>query len=140
MGWQVGENKGVVASMNVVPLIDILLVLIILFMVITPTTPHGLQALLPQRDEVVVPVDPLPDAVVVQVLPGDKLGINQETTTWDELGSRLETIFKQRAEKVAFVQGDADVQFAQVARAIGILRGSDVEKIGLITTKLEASR
>ena len=64
--------------------------------------------------------------------------INQDKTSWDELGPRLEDIFKQRAEKVAFVKGDDAVEFAQVARAIDIMRGSGIEKVGLITAKVEA--
>ncbi len=66
--------------------------------------------------------------------------INQDKTSWDELGPRLEDIFKQRAEKVAFVKGDDDVEFAQVARAIDIMRGSGIEKVGLITAKVEAGQ
>ena len=66
--------------------------------------------------------------------------INQDKTSWDELGPRLEDIFKQRAEKVAFVKGDDSVEFAQVARAIDIMRGSGIEKVGLITAKVEAGQ
>jgi biopolymer transport protein TolR len=66
--------------------------------------------------------------------------INQDKTSWDELGPRLEDIFKQRAEKVAFVKGDDAVEFAQVARAIDIMRGSGIEKVGLITAKVEAGQ
>ncbi|MGH9810077.1 MAG: ExbD/TolR family protein, partial [Terriglobia bacterium] len=78
--------------------------------------------------------------IVVQVLTGDKLKINNEDTTWDGLGPRLETIFKERAEKIAFVKGDNDVLFMQVARAIDIMRGAGIDKVGLITAKLEAGQ
>ena len=142
MGMEVGAKKGAMASMNVVPLIDILLVLLIIFMVITPLTPKGLEALVPQpsppnqqnKNEIEA------KTIVVQVLDNNMLKINEDNATWDDLGSRLNDIFKLRAEKVAFVKGDDNVVFAQVARAIDIMRGSGIEKVGLITAKLEAGQ
>ena len=122
------------AEMNVVPLIDILLVLLIIFMVITPLTPKGLETVLLRPN--VDTLDPKitnPLIVVVQVAQGGRLKINNENTDFDRLGSRMEQIFKDRAEKVAFVQGDNDVVFMDVARAIDILRGSGIDKVGLIT-------
>ncbi len=141
MGMEVGSKKGSIASMNVVPLIDILLVLLIIFMVITPLTPKGLEALVPQ------PAPPTKDqktieakTVVVQVLENNQLKINEDNADWDSLGPRLNDIFKLRAEKVAFVKGDENVVFAQVARAIDVMRNSGVDKVGLITAKLEAGQ
>jgi biopolymer transport protein ExbD len=140
---QVGDSSkgGAMADMNVVPLIDILLVLIIIFMVITPLKPKGLEALVPQ---------PAPNApqnqdiqnktVVVQVNANGKLKINSEDTTWDSMGARLEQIFKERAEKIAFVKGDDNIQFVEVARAIDIMRGAGIDSVGLITAKLEAGQ
>ena len=149
MGIQVGRGKGgAIAEMNVVPLIDILLVLLIIFMVITPLTLKGLEALVPQPAPNQQP-DPavLAKTVVVQVSCVDTprcmrqaLKINQEVTTWEGLGPRLEEIFKQRAEKVAFVKGDSEVLFAHVAQAIDIMRGAGIDKVGLITAKLEAGQ
>ena len=142
MGMEVGAKKGAMASMNVVPLIDILLVLLIIFMVITPLTPKGLEALVPQpaplsqqnKNEIEA------KTIVVQVLENNQLKINEDNATWDDLGPRLNDIFKLRAEKVAFVKGDDNVVFAQVARAIDIMRGSGIDKVGLITAKLEAGQ
>jgi biopolymer transport protein ExbD len=127
---------------NIVPLIDVLLVLIIIFMVITPTTPQGLDALVPQ------PTPPnqqenkelLDKTIVVQVTSDGKVMINQDAISWDDLGPRLEDIFKQRAEKVAFVKGDDNVEFANVARAIDIMRGAGIDNVGLITAKIEAGQ
>ena len=134
MGMSVGENKGAaIAQMNVVPLIDILLVLLIIFMVITPLTPKGLETVLPRPNDISDPKITNPLTIVVQVGPGGRLKINNENTDFDRLGSRMEQIFKDRAEKVAFVQGDNDVVFMDVARAIDILRGSGIDKVGLIT-------
>jgi biopolymer transport protein TolR len=142
MGMDVGSKKGAMASMNVVPLIDILLVLLIIFMVITPLTPKGLEALVPQpappnqknQDQIQA------KTIVVQVLDNNKLKINEDDATWDTLGPRLNDIFKLRAEKVAFVKGDDTVPFADVAKAIDVMRVSGIDKVGLITAKLEAGQ
>jgi len=74
------------------------------------------------------------------VLDNNQLKINEDNADWDNLGPRLNDIFKLRAEKVAFVKGDDNVVFAQVARAIDIMRNSGVDKVGLITAKLEAGQ
>jgi len=144
MGMEVGDNKGALASPNIVPLIDILLVLIIIFMVITPRTPRGLDTLVPQPSPNQQNQQELDNkTVVVQVNDspnGAKLKINNEDATWDGLGPRIEQIFKERAEKIAFVKGDKDVMFMDVARAIDIMKSAGIDKVGLITAKLEAGQ
>lgn len=143
MGMQVGGSKGgAMADMNVVPLIDILLVLIIIFMVITPLTSRGLEALVPQPSPPNAKQDQALEnlTVVVSVNVNGKLKINQDDVTWEGLGPRIEQIFKERAQKIAFVKGDDAVLFADVARAIDIMRGSGVDSVGLITAKLEAGQ
>jgi biopolymer transport protein TolR len=143
MGMAVGGKKGTMADMNVVPLIDILLVLIIIFMVITPLTPKGLSALVPQPtppDAKAQDEDLSRKTIVVQVLDNDVLKINEDAADWNTLGPRLNDIFKLRAEKVAFVKGDETVVFSSVAKAIDIMRASGVEKVGLITARLEAGQ
>jgi biopolymer transport protein TolR len=141
MGMDVGNSSGAMATPNIVPLIDILLVLIIIFMVITPLTPKGMDTLVPQPSPNQQQNQELENkTVVVQVLKGDKLKINNEDANWDTLGPRIEQVFKDRAEKVAFVKGDNDVLFMSVARAIDIMRGAGIDKVGLITAKLEAGQ
>jgi len=116
-------------------------VLIIIFMVISPLIPKGLDTLVPQPSpNQQQNVELENKTVVVQIANNGKLKINQEDTTWDRLGPRMEEIFKERAEKIAFVKGDNDVMFMDVARAIDIMRGAGIDKIGLITAKLEAGQ
>ena len=142
MGMSVGDNKGSISEPNIVPLIDVLLVLIIIFMVITPRTPTGLTTIVPQPTPPDQKNQPPPDdrTIVVQGQQGGNVLINQDQTTWDDLGPKLENIFKERADKIAFVKGDDSVEFAQVARAIYIMRGSGIEHVGLITAKIEAGQ
>ncbi len=139
-----GSGGGPTADMNVTPLIDVLLVLLIIFMVITPLTPKGLDALVPQPPPPNAPKNTAPDrTIVVQVIKsggGNKpaLKINQDDVTWENLQGRLEEIFKTRAEKVMFVKADPDLDFADVAQVIDIGHASGVDKVGLITAKIEA--
>jgi biopolymer transport protein TolR len=135
MGMMAGGGKGSpVSDPNIVPLIDVLLVLIIIFMVITPTVPTGLPTLVPQPAATQAkPELADPPAIVVQLMQGGKLRINEEQTDWIMLGARLSDIFKERAEKLAFVEGAGDVPFADVARAIDIMRGAAIEHVGLLT-------
>ena len=141
MGMSVGDNKGAMSEPNVVPLIDVLLVLIIIFMVITPRIPTGLSTIVPQPAPPNAKQPP-PDntTIVVQVQTGGKVMINQDQYSWDTLGPKLEDIFKQRADKIAFVKGDENVEFFQVAHAIDIMRGSGIEHVGLITAHMEAGQ
>ena len=142
MAMEVGNTSGALATPNVVPLIDILLVLIIVFMVINPPTPRGLDTLVPQPSPNQQQNQELENkTVVVQVNPNGKLKINNEDTTWDTMGARLDQIFKERAEKIAFIKGDNDVLFMDVARAINIMKEQGgIDKVGLITAKLEAGQ
>jgi biopolymer transport protein TolR len=143
MSMTTGGGGGQSADINVTPLIDVLLVLLIIFMVITPLTPKGLDALVPQPPPPNAPKNNTPDrTIVVQLIdrgaapPGIK--INQDDATIDTLQGRLTDIFKTRAEKVMFVKADDDILFANVASVIDIAHASGVDKVGLITAKIEA--
>ena len=142
MGMAVGgPDGGPKSDINMTPMIDVLLVLIIIFMVITPLTPKGLEALVPQPPPPGTPPSQSDQRTVVIVIDKDhNFMINQEPITEDRLGGRLEEIFKTRAERVVFVKGDPGLDFMWVAKAIDTAHGAGIDKVGLMTAKVEAGQ
>src|SRR3954451_47530 len=116
MGMAVGGSGGPKADINMTPMIDVLLVLIIIFMVITPLTPKGLEAIVPQPAQPNQKTDADQRTVVISVNKDKSMLINNESSDEAHLGSRLEEIFKTRAERVIFVKGDPDLEFQSVAK------------------------
>jgi biopolymer transport protein TolR len=139
MGISLGGSKlGTMAEINVVPLIDILLVLLIIFMAVCPQMLYGLPADLPHET---ISEAPRPaDVVVVQVFGDGTLRINQDPVEWQDLEPRLREIFKMRASRVAFLRGDSVIEFGAIARAIDVMRGSGITTVGLMTRELENVR
>jgi biopolymer transport protein TolR len=137
MAMTSGNGKALSSDINVTPLIDVLLVLLIIFMVIVPVTPKGQPALVPAPDT--RNGNPNPETVVVSVLRSGKARtayrINQEGVAKADLLSRLTAIYANRAERVLFVKGDDDVDFAQVAEVIDIGHSAGVDSVGLLNSK-----
>lgn len=139
MGMAVGGQGGPSHDINVTPLIDVLLVLIIIFMVIQPLHPSGLDALVPQPNHEKTPPPTINRTIVVQILDGGVVKINDQSVTWDTLGPQLADIYKTRAQKVMFVKGDDDINFSFIAHVIDIAKGVDPSiMVGILTPKMEA--
>jgi biopolymer transport protein TolR len=131
-----GSQRGTIVELNVVPLIDILLVLLVIFMII-PHHQMGLKAEIPQK-AAALPAAPEPEVVVVQVLADGSLRINRQTVEWDALRERLQDVFKVRANRTAFVRGDAAVEFQWIARVIDVMHDAGISSVGLLTPQLES--
>ena len=143
MGGGGGTNKAV-SEINVTPLIDVLLVLLIIFMVIVPVTPRGLDTLIPQPPKNKSEEPPNDRTIVVQIRANGagepSYLINETPFPKSALEGQLNTIFSTRQEKVMFVKGDAALDFSKVAEVIDMGHQAEVDNIGLITPRIAAGQ
>jgi biopolymer transport protein ExbD len=140
-----GGGGGYSSEINVTPMIDILLVLLIIFMVIVPTVPKGLDALVPQPPKTNQPQNlDNQRTIVVQVLyrPGaaPEYKINETDIAKRDLLPKLTEIYANRAERIMFVRGDDNVDFRYIADVIDLGKAANVDHIGLMTPKIMAGQ
>jgi biopolymer transport protein TolR len=144
MGMGGGNKGGAMSDINVTPMIDVLLVLLIIFMVIVPVTPKGLDTLVPQPPKDPSHEQPNDRTIVVQIQANGagapSYMINETSFNKQDLLPKLTEIFATRQEKVMFVKGDKDLDFNKVAEVIDFGHQAGVDNIGLITPRVEAGQ
>lgn len=130
MGGQ-NDNRSVMAEINVTPLVDVMLVLLVIFMVTAPMMQQGVQVNLPKADTKAM--TPAEEAVVVSVDKSGKTYINKDEVPAGDLKSRLATMFASRAKKEVFLKADASVPYGEVVRAMADIKGAGIERLGMVT-------
>jgi biopolymer transport protein TolR len=135
-----GDTRGMASEINVTPMIDVLLVLLIIFMVIVPAVPRGEAVLAPHPSNGI----PAKEAVVLEVIQGAgnaiEFRVNQQPVAQGELQSRLAAIYANRAQRVLFVKGDDRLSFTQIAEVIDIGHTAGVDQIGFMTPRVLAGQ
>jgi biopolymer transport protein TolR len=130
MGGQNG-NRSVMAEINVTPLVDVMLVLLVIFMVTAPMMQQGVQVNLPKADTRAM--TPAEESVVVSVDKGGKLFIGKDEVAAGDLRNRLTTMFAGRTKKEVFLKADAGVPYGEVVRTMADIKGAGIERLGMVT-------
>ncbi len=137
MGMAVGTTSGPKSDINITPYIDILLVLLIIFMVITPTKQLDLEVKVPQEaPKTDKPLPPPPGLIVVSMSDTAQLAINQEPISITELSNKLTEIYSARANKNMFISASAKLPYGDVVKIIDIAKGAGVQDVGLLTEEI----
>ncbi len=131
MGASVGKTAGLQNEPNVVPMIDVLLVLLIIFMIMQPRVRKAVDLQLPDPNPDVAPANAVSDQIVLEVAPNDQYFINKENVPKDNLATRIKEIYDPRPEKIMFFKGDPTVKYQSVIWAMDQARGSGVRVLGV---------
>ncbi|MDD2733821.1 MAG: protein TolR [Desulfuromonadaceae bacterium] len=130
MGGQ-GNNRAVMAEINVTPLVDVMLVLLVIFMVTAPMMQQGVQVNLPKADTKAM--SPADASVVVSVDKSGKVFIDKEEIPAGQLRKRLTALFATREKKEVFLNADAGVPYGEVVRTMADIKGAGIERLGMVT-------
>ena len=139
MSMSAGAQKGLENEINVTPMIDVLLVLLIIFMAALPSMRKAIDIQLPDPNPTVATANPQSNQIVLEVLPGGQFSINTEKVDKPNLARRLKEIYDPRPEKIIFVKGDPAVTYQDVIEAMDISRGAGVKVIGVPPKDTKAS-
>ena len=131
MAMAAGGAQGLSNEINVTPMIDVLLVLLIIFMAVLPSMRKAIDIQLPDPNPSVAPANSKSDQIVLEISPGDKYAINTEVVPHDRLASRIKEIYDNRPEKIIFIKGVPGVKYGAIIEAMDISRGAGVKIIGV---------
>ena len=126
-----GGKGGLTNEINVTPMIDVLLVLLIIFMMVIPMSRKAIDLQLPDPTPDNTNSGPPPSQIVLEVLPGNVFKINSQPVDKAGLPKRLKEIYDPRPDKVIFVKGDPAVKYSDVVWAMDVARGAGVKVIGM---------
>jgi biopolymer transport protein ExbD len=133
MAFGGGNSKGVRSDINITPLVDVVLVLLIIFMVMTPTLLKEMDVVVPEKADVQIAVPTTTDQIVVGVSKDNKLSLNHEPMTESALVERLHDVFASRSDKLAFFDVEDDANYGEVMHVMDVVRGSGAKTLGIMT-------